>query len=118
METRVRTSHPALIATPALFHWAEEHGTHWLIDAVASHLFAGRNAKAAQADPITFWTLDVAEDWTSVLTGTDCGVSDAPAIVYVYATQRIEYTDLPAGSYRIFVARDGRKWLAMLPEDY
>lgn len=116
METRVRTSHPAMIATPALFHWAEDHGAHWLIDAVASHLFAGKNAKAAQADPITFWKLVVEADQTCVLTGTDGGVGDAPEIVY--AIQRIEYTDLPSGSYRIFVARDGRKWLAMLPEDY
>ena len=78
-ETRYRTSHPLLIATPALQAWADEHGDHWLIDAVASHLFAGRDARRAQADPITFWTVTVRDDATerepmAVLRGTDGGV--------------------------------------------
>ena len=120
-ETRYRTSHPLLIATPALQAWADEHGAHWLIDAVASHLFAGRDARRAQADPITFWTVTVRDDATerepmAVLRGTDGGVIDQPEVVY--AQQEIDYTDLPAGSHRIYVARDGRKWVAMLPEDY
>lgn len=116
METRYRTSHPALVSTDTLHAWADENGAHWLIDAVASHLFAGKNARAAQADSITFWTVTVEADRTAVLTGTDGGVGDNPAVEY--ARQRIEFTDLPAGTHRIYVCRDGRKWLAMLPEDY
>ena len=116
IETRHRTSHPAMISTPALHAWAEELGAHGLINAIASHLFAGRDARRAQADPITFWTVTVEADQTAILRGTDGGVLDQPEVVY--AEQEIDYTDLPAGSHRIYVARDGRKWVAMLPEDY
>ncbi len=87
---------------------AETAQAYWLIDAIASHQI---NPKVAWHD-FQVWTLTVSEDKTAVLQMKED--SDKQPVV----TQKIDYTDFPIGTFKLWIEGTGRERVLLLPSEH
>jgi hypothetical protein len=87
---------------------AETAQAYWLIDAIASHQI---NPKVAQHD-FQVWTLTVNDNRTAILEMRED--SDKPVIVL----QKLEYTDFPFGTFKLWVEGSGRERVLLLPNEH
>lgn len=83
------------------------NGAFWLIDAIGSH----QKAAIASCDGFQVWTLTVHDDGAGPGATLTCRAdADRPPVV----TQRIEFTDFPLASMKLYVI-DG---VVLLPGEY
>ncbi len=87
---------------------AETAGAFWLIDAIASWQI---KPKVAQCG-FQVWTLTVKDDHTAVLEMRED--TDQPIIT----TQQLEYTDFPAGVFKLWVEGTGKERVLLLPSEH
>jgi hypothetical protein len=84
--------------TEGVQYLAEKANAFWLIDAIASYQPSPRVRKSERLQEFQFWELKVnLAEHTSVLTCRED--SDEKPVI----TQRIEYTDFPLASIKLYV---------------
>ena len=94
------------VMTEGVKYLAEKVGAHWLLDIIGSY-----QHKLKRAD-FQVWTIVVKGSKAVVTMKED---SDQPNLI----TQRIGYTDFPAGEFKLWAVRNetGRMTI-MLPSEY
>ncbi|GAB5407151.1 MAG: hypothetical protein Aurels2KO_53820 [Aureliella sp.] len=115
----VRYRHPLnrkIIYTPGVKHVAESGDAYWLVDAITFWMTSQDYLHATAYDErlcyMVFWTLEVKDDKSAVLTGR--ADSDAKAAF----TQHVPYTDFPLSKIDIWAATDGQHWTLYLPSEH
>ncbi len=115
----VRYRHPLnrkVIYTPGVKHVAEAAEAYWLIDAITFWMTSQDYLHATAYDErlcyMVFWTLDVKDDQSAMLTGRADGDAK-PAF-----TQSIPFTDFPLSTIDIWAATDGQHWTLYLPSGH
>ncbi|MGE0761462.1 MAG: DUF6876 family protein, partial [Pirellulaceae bacterium] len=105
-----------VIYTPGVRFLAEQGGSYWLIDVIASYLTPKFIENASRTDDrirdLHLWRLDVAPDRSALVTAradTDC-----PPFV----SQEIPFTDFPLQSVSVWAGCDGRLWTLYLPSEH
>jgi hypothetical protein len=94
------------LLTDGARYLADEAGAYWLMDMISSyvHTITGRFAIVI---------LTKTENDKALFTLQD----DVPANT-VYAMQGIEFTDFPLDEIKLYVVREGKNWIVMLPGEY
>lgn len=101
---------PRVLLTEGTKYIADSCQAYWLMDALSS--YTPRIARHNQTFAVALLTMN-GED-AATLDITD----DIPAN-FVYAKQKIEYTDFPLPrGIKLFIARNGEDWVIMLPSEY
>lgn len=92
------------VLTDGSKYLAEQAKCFWLFDAIASHLTRSYDDCFAVARLVV-------KDSSAVLSLDDGNDT-------VFATQQIEYTDLPLDELKLYCCFDGTHWVIMLTTEY
>jgi hypothetical protein len=95
-----------VVLTDGAHHLANAAQCFWLMDAIASYL----TRPAVRQEPFQTWTLTVKNE--SGTLSCDDGNGN------VLARQRIQYTDFPLDSIKLYMALGDDNWVIMLPTEY
>lgn len=112
---RHRTMFKNVIFTPGVKAMAELCESHWLIDAIASHIAVNPKLKEAVARNerlyLQFWKLTVKDREARLECREDSGMK--PVV-----TQEIEFTDFPLDEIDVWAGFDGTYWTLYLPSEH
>ena len=90
-----------------------DNGMGWFIDLVVSW----QTKAEVRAEPMQFWTLTTdVEKHTAIAVCTDGGQEDNHAMSL--ARQRIDYTDCPLKTVKLYVCQEGDNKIILLPSEY
>ena len=98
-----------MLLTEGVQFLAENAGAFWLTDAIASYFYEPR----AKREEFQVWQLKVDETKrTGILSMTDGNSKQA------IISQELDYTDFPMAEISLWLVRDDRYWVLMLPSEY
>jgi hypothetical protein len=100
---------PNMLLTEGIVFLATNAAAHWLIDAIASYLYEPR----AIQEEFQVWNLAVDEASRKGVLWMSDGNSDTAII-----RQELDYTDFPLEKIALWLVRDDRYWVLMLPSEY
>lgn len=101
-----------LLATDGVKFLAETAGAYWFMDVIASHLSTVRKKDRDERFVIALLTVRPNRSATFRL------VNDTGADAITYAQQRIEWTDFPLDSIKLYVQLTNSGWTVCLPSEY
>jgi hypothetical protein len=96
-----------VVLTDGAKHLADRAGAYWLMDVVASWQVEKRVA----CQPFQHWKLEVEDDNTATVVADDGNGNEI-------ARQEIPFTDFPLRSTRLYLVKDGKYRVLMLPSEY
>ncbi len=96
--------------TDGVNYLTEKAGAYWLIDLIASHQLSRR----VRIEPFQLWTLTLTGQKNPMAVAECRADTDAP----VLARQKIEYTDFPLKSIKLYCVDGGGRKILMLPSEY
>lgn len=99
---------PGVLLTDGAHYLAEECGAYWLMDVIASHI-----PSVPKDETFTVAQLTVNHMNKAFFTLAD----DSPA-TKIYANQSISYTDFTLDEVKLYVIREGKEWVILLPSEY
>lgn len=94
------------VLTDGAKHLAEKAGAYWLMDLIASYY----TKPAVRRETFQVWNLTVKESVGVVVCDDGNG--------NVLARQKIEYTDFPLSSTKLYCIQGDGVWVIMLPNEY
>ena len=98
--------YPNLVLTDGTKFLAETCGAYWLIDMIWSYL-------SHIKDTFAIARLEVKPDREALFTLAD----DNPP-QHIYASQWVGWTDLSLGEITLYLVREGKLWIVLLPSEY
>lgn len=98
---------PKVLLTDGTKYLAEHAGCYWLMDVFASYLLT-----IVKSEQEPFTCLNLAKDNDSAVIQIDNGNGQC------LAEQRIEFTDFPLDSIKLYGCWTGDYWVLMLPSEY
>ena len=97
--------------TDGVNYLAEKAGAFWLVDLIASHQLS----RKVRAEPFQVWTLTLTGKKNPMAVAECRADTDAP----VLARQKIEFTDFPLKSIKLYCVDGGDgQVILMLPSEY
>ena len=99
---------PNVVLTEGAEYLADECGAYWLMDMIASHI-----PSVPKDETFTVAQLTVNHMNKAFFTLAD----DSPA-TKIYANQSISYTDFTLDEVKLYVIREGKEWVILLPSEY